>query len=376
MNLAHDLRPNTLLVLLALLLGFGLVMMASASVEIAGGRHNDPFFFLKRQAVFMALGLAGLLATLHIPLHRWQHRSGLLLLLAFALLALVLVPGVGHTVNGSTRWIDLGFFRLQPSELAKPLMVIYLAAFMARYQDAVRQRWAGFLWPLLVLLGLAALLYFESDHGAMVIMLLTGLCMLFIGGVKLHRFAVMLLPCLAAVFYLVTSRPYIVDRLSSFLNPWAAEHVYGPGYQLTQALIAFGRGGWFGVGLGNSVQKQYFLPEAHNDFVLAIIGEELGLVGVAAVIALFCLLVFKAVAIGRRALGQGDLFTGYAAYGIGLLFAAQALINIGVNTGLLPTKGLTLPFISYGGASLVVSCVMMGLLVRADYETACGKDSK
>ncbi|MGI9251484.1 MAG: putative lipid II flippase FtsW [Pseudohongiellaceae bacterium] len=364
-------KPSMLLVLLALLLSFGLVMMASASVEIADSRYGDPFFFLKRQAVFIALGLLTLLITLHIPLHWWYKRSSLLLLFAFALLVLVLVPGIGHKVNGSTRWINLGLFNLQPSELAKVFIIMYLAAFLERYTDEVKQHWGSFIKPLLVLGAAIVLLQLEPDHGAIVILLATGFCMLFLAGAKLHRFFIMLLPCAAAATYLAISKPYVLARFDSFLDPWAAEYVYGDGYQLTQALIAFGRGEWFGVGLGNSIQKLYFLPEAHNDFVLAIIGEELGLVGVALVVSLFCLLVFKALMIGKAAVQQGNLFAGYLAYGLGLLFAAQAFINIGVNTGLLPTKGLTLPLVSYGGASLIVSCFMVALLVRVEYETRC-----
>ena len=373
-NATNHAPPRLLLLLPAILLAFGLGMMASASVEIAAGGEQDPFHYLRRQALFAALGIAVALAAMHIPLRGWYVASGWLLLLSFTSLVLVLVPGLGYTVNGSTRWIDLGFFRLQPSEPAKLMLVLYLAAFIARRQDEVQARWRGFLKPLLVLLPLLLLLYFESDYGAMVIVLCTGLAMLFLAGVRLHRFGAVLLLCLGAALYLATTRPYMIERLQSFLNPWAAEHIYGGGYQLAQAQIAFGRGEWFGMGLGNSIQKLYFLPEAHNDFVLAIIGEELGLLGVAAVIALFCLLVGKALAVGRAAAEKEQIFTGFVAYGIGILFAAQALINIGTNTGLLPTKGLTLPFISYGGASLMVSCLMAGLLLRAEYETETGGD--
>ena len=360
---------NPLLLLLALLLTFGLVMMTSASAEIASAAYGDPFYYLKRQLLFASLGLCATLAAMCLPLHWWQENSGRFLLIALVLLLLVLVPGIGYTVNGSTRWIDLGIFRLQPSELAKPLLVLYLAAFIARRPADVQHTWGGFLRPLMVIGLLLLLLHFESDYGAMVIALATGLCMLFLAGVKLHRFATMMLFCVAGVLYLATTRPYMIDRLKSFLDPWSAEFIYASGYQLTQAQIAFGRGGWTGMGLGNSIQKLYFLPEAHNDFVLAIIGEELGLAGVLALVLLFALLVYKALAVGRAALRQGAMFTGFLACGIGMLFAFQSLINAGVSTGILPTKGLTLPFISYGGASLAVSCLMVGLLLRAEYET-------
>jgi len=290
---------------------------------------------------------------------------------SFALLLLVLVPGIGKVVNGSARWIDLGFFNLQPSELAKIFVVIYLATYLERHLEEVREKWSGFLKPLLVIGAAAILLQLEPDHGALVILMLTGFCMIFLAGVKLHRFIVMLVLCGGAVTFLALTEPYVIVRFSSYLNPWAAENVYGGSYQLTQALIAFGRGEWFGVGLGNSIQKLYFLPEAHNDFVLAIIGEELGLFGVSIVVVLFCLLVYLAFSIGKAAERKGSLFSAFFAYGLGLLFAGQAMINIGVNTGLLPTKGLTLPFLSYGGASLIVSCFMIALLVRIQYETEC-----
>lgn len=363
---------NSILLITCLLLAIGLLMMTSASVEIANSQYGDPFFHLKRQALFAGLGLVTMVVTLHVPFHYWRDYSWYLLMGSFALLLLVLVPGIGKVVNGSSRWIDLGPFNLQPSELAKVFIVIYLAAFLERHLEEVREKWSGFFKPLLVIAGAVVLLHFEPDHGAMVILMLTAFTLIFLAGAKLYRFILMLGLCVGAVVFLAVLKPYVIVRFSSFLNPWAAENVYGGGYQLTQALIAFGRGEWFGVGLGNSIQKLYFLPEAHNDFVLAIIGEEFGLVGVAVVVGLFCLLVTKAFAVARLAQDQGHLFAAFSAYGLGLLFAGQALINIGVNIGLLPTKGLTLPFLSYGGASLIVSCFMVALLVRIQYEIDTG----
>lgn len=359
---------NGLLLVTALLLTLGLLMMTSASVEIANSQFGDPLHYFKRQAVFACLGVAVMLISLHVPMSAWRRGSWFLLMASFALLLLVLVPGVGKVVNGSARWIDLGLFNLQPSELAKVFIVVYLAAYLERHLDEVRESWSGFLKPMLVIGAAVTLLHFEPDHGAMVILMLTAFCMIFLAGAKLYRFALMLALCISAVTYLAILKPYVIVRFSSFLNPWAAENVYGGGYQLTQALIAFGRGEWFGVGLGNSIQKLYFLPEAHNDFVLAIIGEELGLVGVCLVVGLFSLLVFYAFRSGRLAEAAGNRFNAFTAYGLALLFAGQAMINIGVNLGLLPTKGLTLPFLSYGGASLIVSCFMVALLVRIQYE--------
>ena len=361
-------RINGLLLTVSVLLTLGLLMMTSASVEIASSRYGDPFFHLKRQSVFAVLGCIAMLITLHLPMRFWRNISAYLLLLSFALLTLVLVPGVGRIVNGSARWIDLGFFNLQPSELAKVFIVIYVAAYLERHADEVRGAFVGFVKPLLVAAGAVVLLHFEPDHGAMVILLATVFCLIFLAGAKISRFFPLLLLCVGGVTYIAVMKPYVLERFTSYWNPWAAENVFNGGYQLTQALIAFGRGEWFGVGLGNSIQKLYFLPEAHNDFVLAIIGEELGLLGVGFVIFLFVCLICTGFSIGRQALSRGALFSAYVAFGVSLLFAGQALINIGVNIGLLPTKGLTLPFLSYGGASLIVCCYMAAILLRIQYE--------
>ena len=362
---------NPILFVTFLLLSIGLLMMTSASVEIASSQHNDPFYYFKRQGIFLLIGLFVMAVTLHIPTSAWRRFSWVLLIISFVLLLLVLVPGVGKVVNGSARWIDLGLIDLQPSEITKVFIVIYLAAYLERHLEEVQDKWSGFLKPLLVIGIAAILLQLEPDHGAMVILMLTGFCMIFLAGAKLHRFIVMLILCGSAVSYLALTKPYVIDRLSSYRDPWAAENINEGSYQLTQALIAFGRGEWFGAGLGNSIQKLYFLPEAHNDFVLAIIGEELGLFGVAIIVILFCCLVYFAFSVGKAAEKQGALFAAFFAYGMALLLAGQTMINIGVNTGLLPTKGLTLPFLSYGGASLIVSCFMIALLMRIQYETEC-----
>jgi len=368
-GIRREQKLNLLLLVVSLLITIGLLMMTSASVEIASSQYGDPFYHFKRQIIFATIGVIGMLITLHLPMHLWRRLRWFLLMASYALLMLVLVPGIGKVVNGSARWIDLGFFNLQPSELAKVFIVMYIAAYLERHMEEVRDQWSGFLKPMLVISAAVVLLHFEPDHGAMVILLLTAFCMIFLAGARLYRFVLMLVLCTGAVTYVAVMKPYVIERFSSYLNPWAAENVYGGGYQLTQALIAFGRGGWFGVGLGNSIQKLYFLPEAHNDFVLAIIGEELGLVGVSFVVLLFVLLVWLGFSIARKAEQQGQVFNSFVAYGISLLFAGQALINIGVNIGLLPTKGLTLPFLSQGGASLIVCCFMAAILIRIQYET-------
>lgn len=365
---APSFKLNTLLVIMFLLMTIGLLMMTSASVEIGNGQYSDPFFFLKRQLFFTTLSVAIVVATLSVPMNFWYSVSGPLLVVSFVLLGMVLVPGIGKVVNGSARWIDLGFYNLQPSEMAKLFIVFYFAAYLERRRSDVMNTWMGFFKPMLLLAAAIVLLHFEPDHGAMVIMIGTCFSMIFLAGAKLHRFMLVLICCLSAVVVLAIMKPYVLDRFSSFLNPWAAEYVYGEGYQLTQALIAFGRGGFFGEGLGNSIQKLYFLPEAHTDFVLAIVAEEFGLVGVTTIIGLFTALVAQAFAIGRRVEATGNLYSAYVAYGIAMLLACQTLINVGVNIGLLPTKGLTLPFLSYGGNSLLVSCFMVAILVRIQFE--------
>lgn len=365
-----DTAPNRLLVLLLTLLVFGILMMTSASVEVASSQYGDPFFFTRRQLFFTVVGLAAVFITVQVPLRVWYQNSGLMLLSVAFLLTLVLIPGIGTVVNGSARWIDLGFYRLQPSELGKIFLVIYMAAFLQRRRREVREDWSGFVKPVMIIGAMALLLQLEPDHGAMVIVVAAGFGMLFLGGARLHRFLLIVLAGVLAIVGLALTRPYVISRLTSFLNPWASEYVYGDGYQLTQALIAFGRGEWFGAGLGNSLQKLYFLPEAHTDFVVAIIAEELGMPGILLVIVLFSVLVATAMRTGREAERHGQQFGAFVAYGVAILFSSQAFINLGVNTGLLPTKGLTLPFFSYGGNSLLASCFMVALLMRIQYETA------
>ncbi len=364
-------RPSAVLLVTMLLLTFGLLMMTSASVEIAASRYGDPLYFLKRQSIFSGIGVGLMLMLMLVPINVWNRLSWLLLFGAYAMLIIVLLPGIGREVNGSTRWIDLGFFALQPSEPAKVLLVIYLASYLERHRERVGTTWLGFLVPLF-LVGIAVvLLQMEPDHGAMAILALTALCMVFLAGAGIWRVLSLLLLSAGSIAFLAYTQPYVVRRFTAFLDPWAPENIYGAGYQLGQAQIAFGRGGLFGAGVGNSIQKLDFLPEAHNDFLLAVIGEELGLTGVALMVLLFCVLVWYCFSIAREAHLRRRFFPAYLAWGLGLLLAGQTMINIGVNLGLLPTKGLTLPFMSYGGASLIVCCGMIGLLLRIQYETEC-----
>ncbi|WP_181953382.1 putative lipid II flippase FtsW [Stutzerimonas kirkiae] len=348
------------------LLGLGLVMITSASSEVASVNSGNALYHMSRHLVYVALGLVAACLTLLIPIATLQRFDWVLLLMGFALLVLVLVPGIGREVNGSIRWIGFGAFNVQPSELAKVFVVVYLAGYLVRRQKEVRESTWGFLKPFLVLLPMAGLLMLEPDFGATVVMMGAAVAMLFLGGVGLLRFSLLVALGVGAVYVLVQTQEYRLQRLIAFTDPWADQ--YGSGYQLTQALIAFGRGEWLGVGLGNSVQKQFYLPEAHTDFVFSVLAEELGMVGALLTVGLFAFVGVRALYIGLQAERAKHFFAAYVAWGLAFLWLGQFLINIGVNTGLLPTKGLTLPFLSYGGSSLVVTCASMALLLRIEWE--------
>ena len=349
------------------LLGLGLVMITSASSEVAAVQSGNPLYHMFRHLVYVFLGLVACGATMLVPIATWQRMGFMMLLGAFGLLVLVLVPGIGREVNGSMRWIGFSFFNVQPSEIAKVFVVVYLAGYLVRRQTEVRETWMGFFKPFIVLLPMAALLLMEPDFGATVVMMGAAAAMLFLGGVGLFRFSLMVVLAVVAVFVLVQAQPYRMARLITFTDPWSDQ--FGSGYQLTQALIAFGRGEWLGVGLGNSVQKQFYLPEAHTDFVFSVLAEELGVVGSLVTVALFVFVTVRALYIGLWAEKAKQFFAAYMAFGLSFLWIGQFLINIGVNVGLLPTKGLTLPFLSYGGSSLVICCACVGLLLRIEWES-------
>ncbi|MDU8500812.1 putative lipid II flippase FtsW [Pseudomonas syringae] len=349
------------------LLGLGLVMITSASSEVAAVQSGNTLYMMTRHLVYLLIGLGACGVTMMIPVATWQRLGWLMLLGAFGLLLLVLVPGIGREVNGSMRWIGFGAFNVQPSEIAKVFVVIFLAGYLIRQQQEVRESWMGFFKPFIVLLPMAGLLLMEPDFGATVVMMGAAAAMLFLGGVGLFRFSLMVVLAVASVVVLVQAQPYRMARLTNFTDPWADQ--FGSGYQLTQALIAFGRGEWFGVGLGNSVQKQFYLPEAHTDFVFSVLAEELGVVGSLITVALFLFVSIRGMYIGMWAERAKQFFGAYVAYGLSFLWIGQFLINIGVNVGLLPTKGLTLPFLSYGGSSLVICCASLGLLLRIEWES-------
>ncbi|WP_192036606.1 putative lipid II flippase FtsW [Halomonas sp. YLGW01] len=345
----------------------GWVMVTSASTEVASGLTGNPFYFSIRHGIFVIVAIVIGYAVLWVPMGWWRVNGLLLLGIAIGLLGLVLVAG--REVNGSTRWLAIPGvpINLQPSEIAKLFLIAYMASYLERYLPAVRRTWGAFLRPLLVTGVLAVLLILEPDYGSVVVMTGCVMGMLLMAGAPIWRFLLLLALLVALGALLAIAEPYRMARLTSFSDPWADQ--FASGYQLTQALIAYGRGHWFGLGLGNSVQKLFYLPEAHTDFVFAVIAEELGLVGAMAVIGLFALLVTRALAVGRRAELAKLPFSAYFSYGIALIIGAQAFINVAVSTGMLPTKGLTLPLLSYGGSSLVVSAVMVALLLRVDIET-------
>ncbi len=358
---------DTLLAMAILaLICFGLVMVASASITIADRKMGQPFYFFDRQVFFTLIGLAVAWMVLRVRLDHWQKAGPLCLMLALLMLAVVLVPGVGRQANGSIRWLPLGFFYLQVSELAKLLIVVYMAGYLVRHGDEVRGSLSGFLKPMVVLVVACFLLLLEPDFGAAVVLLATALGMMYLAGVRLWQFGLLLLVTAVAMSALAYFSPYRWARVVSFLNPW--DDPFNSGFQLVQSLIAFGRGGWFGVGLGGSIQKLFYLPEAHTDFLFAVLAEELGLVGAATIIVLFTIVVWRACLIGARAERNGRFFSAYLSYGLGLWLGLQAFTNIGVNMGVLPTKGLTLPLMSYGGSSMVVTCVVAALLLRASHE--------
>ena len=357
----------TLVLMVSALTAFGLVMVASASTSIAARAYGDPLHYFWRQSAHVAVAAAALVLAARLPVRLWERAGPTLLIAAVALLALVLVPGVGRTVNGSTRWLGVGAFNFQPSEFAKLAFVLYLARDVVRRAETIRVAPSGAIKPLAVLVVVSVLLFLEPDHGAIFVLCATVFAMLFLAGVPLTRYAA--LACAAALALaaaVLLHKEYVLLRLTSFIDPFADP--FGSGFQLTQSLIAIGRGGWFGVGLGEGVQKLFYLPEAHTDFLFAVLAEEFGLVGTLTIVGLYTFIVLRALAIGRNAEAAQSPFAAYLAYGIGLLIGLHAFINIGVNIGALPTKGLTLPLMSYGGSNLLASAVGIGILIRIDHE--------
>ncbi|QZN95085.1 cell division protein FtsW [Symbiopectobacterium purcellii] len=347
----------------------GFVMVTSASMPVGQRLTSDPFFFAKRDAFYLGLAFALALITMRVPMEVWQRYSPILLLLTLVLLLVVLV--VGSSVNGASRWIALGPLRVQPAELSKLALFCYLSSYMVRKVEEVRNNFWGFCKPMGVMVVLAVLLLAQPDLGTVVVLFITTLAMLFLAGAKLWQFLAIIGCGMFAVGLLIVAEPYRMRRVTSFWNPW--EDPFGSGYQLTQSLMAFGRGELWGQGLGNSVQKLEYLPEAHTDFIFSILGEELGYIGVVLALLMIFFVAFRAMSIGKRALEIDQRFSGFLACSIGIWFSFQTLVNVGAAAGMLPTKGLTLPLISYGGSSLIIMSTAIVLLLRIDFETRLTK---
>ncbi|ATZ72818.1 cell division protein FtsW [Idiomarina sp. X4] len=371
-QLVEWLKPSTsqalydrvLLTVSLALLAFGFIMVSSASLPTADRLTGNPFHFAIRHGIYITISLFVMLVSLRIPTNLWNEHSGKLLLVGLAMLLAVLV--IGHEVNGSQRWIKVGPITVQVAEMAKLFFYIYMASYLARREDEVREAIKGFIKPLVLLFIAAVLLLMQPDFGTVVVLSATTVAMLFLAGAKLWQFFAVFITCVLAMILLIIVEPYRMQRFLTFLEP--EKDPFGAGYQLMQSLIAFGQGQFSGAGLGNSIQKLQYLPEAHTDFIMAVVAEELGFIGVIAVIAVVLMLVWRALIIGRRCLMVDQRYGGYLAYGIGVWFSIQAFVNIGVASGALPTKGLTLPLVSYGGTSLVVSALAVGLLLRIDHE--------
>ncbi|KAA0873931.1 putative lipid II flippase FtsW [Nitrincola tapanii] len=344
----------------------GFVMISSASMDVAARDFGSPFYFMIRHGIFVGLAMAAVVFMSRIPTHLLERYSAYLLLIGLFLLLLVYVPGIGREVNGSRRWINAGIFNLQTSELAKICLVLFMSGYLVRRLSEVRSGWVGILKPALPLALYVGLLIIQPDFGATVVLMGTVMGMIFLGGMRIFQFVTVISVAGVLAYFMAIFQPYRMQRLRSFQDPWADP--FGAGYQLSQAQIAFGRGEWFGTGLGNSIQKLFYLPEAHTDFIYSILSEELGLIGAVLIIAVYILLVSRIFLIGRGAEKLNHFFKAYVCYGFGFIFAGQALINIGVNVGALPTKGLTLPLLSYGGSSLLASAMMIGIILRIDFE--------
>lgn len=351
-----------------LLLGIGWLMVTTASTGVAEYNTGNALYYSIRHGIYVILGIGIALAIAQISIARWQAMELPIFALAMVSLVLVLMPVIGHEVNGSRRWLNLGIIKIQASEVAKLAAVLFVSGYLLRRQEEVRRRFWGFLKPLILLSAMVALLLKEPDFGAVVVLMGAALIQLFLGGVRVSQYIFLMGIVAVAGYYAIVSADYRLERITGFLDPWAPEFVHDGGYQLTQSLIAFGRGDLVGVGLGESVQKLFFLPEAHTDFVFAIWAEETGLVGALLAVVMLGYLLALIWRTAWRAQLVGYLYSAYLAAGIAALLTLQTLINLGVNTGLLPTKGLTLPFFSYGGSSLLVTCCMVGMVMRINHE--------
>ncbi len=382
---AHTLfQPNTsrapfdqlLFWSVALLMSIGFVMVYSASIAMSEAEKISGYratYFMMRHGIYIVIGVVAAIITFQIPMSLWQRAAPFLFMAGGFLLVLVIIPGIGLKVNESRRWLPLGIMTMQPSELMKLLTVIYAADYTVRKAAFMDDFKKGFLPMFAVMVFMAALLLRQPDFGALVVVTSIAMAILFLGGLNWRVFAALMVLLAAAFVVLIVSSPYRWQRITGFMDPWADP--FGKGYQLSHSLIAFGRGEWLGVGLGASVEKLFYLPEAHTDFLLAVIGEELGFVGIFVVIALFTLFIYRAFMVGREAMMREKYFAALVAQGIGVWLSVQAFINMGVNMGLLPTKGLTLPFLSFGGTGILMNCVAVAVLLRIDVENRANTSS-
>ncbi|RXK32623.1 cell division protein FtsW [Arsenophonus endosymbiont of Bemisia tabaci Asia II 3] len=343
----------------------GFIMVTSASMPVGQRLTQDPFFFAKRDVIYLILSFGLALLVLNIPMVWWEKYNFLLLITSLILLLVVLVAG--SSVNAASRWINTGIVRIQPAEIAKLALFCYVSSYLVRKTDEVRTRFLGFIKPMCISILMAILLLLQPDLGTVIVLVVTTLALLFLAGARLAPFIIGIVICAVAVIGLIYFEPYRLRRITSFLNPWADP--FGSGYQLTQSLMAFGRGELWGQGLGNSIQKLEYLPEAHTDFIFSVLAEELGYIGVVLVLLMLFFVAFRSMMIGKRALDAKQHFSGYLACSISIWFTLQALVNVGAAAGMLPTKGLTLPLISYGGSSLLIMFIAIAILLRIDFET-------
>lgn len=366
------LRHQWLISCAVCLLCAGLVMVMSASLEISENKFGTAFHYISRHAVYLIIAITLSLLSYRISMETWQKLSPYLFFCAVALLGSVLI--FGREINGSTRWLSLGVMNFQPSEIAKIFVIIFLASFIVRKKEEVSRHWSGIVKSFVILFFPIVLLLLEPDFGSVIVLTVAVFAMIFMGGVPLKYFMLTAVVCLVLFGLLLITKDYRMDRFTGYLHPW--KNQFGSGYQLTQSLIAYGRGEWLGLGLGNSVQKLFYLPEAHTDFLFSILAEEFGLLGVAIIISLFSILILASLSIARASELQGKHFSSILAYGLSTLVGIQFLFNVGVTMGLLPTKGLTLPLMSYGGSSLLANCVVLSILLRIDKETCLAAQEK
>ena len=366
------LRHQWLISCAVCLLCAGLVMVMSASLEISENKFGTAFHYISRHAVYLIIAITLSLLSYRISMETWQKLSPYLFFCAVALLGSVLI--FGREINGSTRWLSLGVMNFQPSEIAKIFVIIFLASFIVRKKEEVSRHWSGIVKSFVILFFPIVLLLLEPDFGSVIVLTVAVFAMIFMGGVPLKYFMLTAVVCLVLFGLLLITKDYRMDRFTGYLHPWKDQ--FGSGYQLTQSLIAYGRGEWLGLGLGNSVQKLFYLPEAHTDFLFSILAEEFGLLGVVIIISLFSILILASLSIARASELQGKHFSSILAYGLSTLVGIQFLFNVGVTMGLLPTKGLTLPLMSYGGSSLLANCVVLSILLRIDKETCLAAQEK